>query len=203
MLHADIRIALGLSALAVGLATSAFGQVAPPGPYQFYSENPAPNKGNLAGGQQYDLDFTKKSLDPAIDYPTFPNPKAPQNIVKYQDHFFAANVGLGACFEIASSGPAGSDLVVSAQNQAGTHVWLADDNNGNGQFRLRFFIKAGAQYHVRVHEYSSPNNNNRDGIIVRKFNLDPGAAITATSCRAAGVPYWQFDLNGGNPYNPS
>jgi hypothetical protein len=200
MLHVDFKKAIGLSALAVGLATSAFGQT---GPYQFFSQYLAPNKGDLVSFQQYDLDFTKKSLDPALDYPTFPNPRAPQNIVKFQPHFFAVNFGFGSCFEIISTGPAGSDLAVSALNQSANYVWLADDNYGGGQFRLRFFIKAGPQFHVRVHEYASPNNNNRSNIIVRQLNLDPGAAITATSCRAAGLPYWQYDLNAGNPYNPS
>jgi hypothetical protein len=195
-----IMKAVGLSVLAAGLASTAFGQA---GPYQLFSEAPAPNKGDMSAGLQYDLDFTKKSFNPALDYPTFPNPKAPQNIVKFKPHFFFENQAPGACFEIQSTGPVGSDLVVSAMNQAGTYVWLADDNAGNRQFRLRFFIKSGAQYHLRVHEYVSPNNNDQNGMVLRKLNLDPGAAITATSCRAAGVPYWQIDLNGGNPFNPS
>jgi hypothetical protein len=200
MRHLNIRRAVSLSVLAAGLAASAFGQA---GPYKLYSESLAPNKGDMANGLQYDLDFTKTSLNPALNYPTFPNPKAPQNIVKFHPHFFFINIAPGACFEIQSSGPVGSDILISGRNQAGNYVWLADNNDGNGQFRVRIFIKSGAQNHVRIHEAKSPNNNNQNGIVVRKLNRDPGAAITATSCRAVGVPFWQSDLNFGNPYNPS
>jgi hypothetical protein len=199
MLHMNFRKAISLSALAAGLATSAFAQTAP---FQFYLEQPAPNPGNLAGVQEYDLDFTKTSLNPAINYPTFPNPKFPQNIVRYQPHNFTASVGLGACFEISSSGPVGSDLIVSVQNQAGTWVWLADENAGNHQFRARFFIRAGLPRALRVSESKSPNPNNQNRITVRKLNQTPGTAITATSCRVAGLPYWQLDVNGGYPILP-
>lgn len=192
--------AIRLATLAAGLATTAFAQV---GPYNFFSENPAPNKGDVMQGIQYDLDFTKISINPAINYSTFPNPKAPQNIVKFSPQFFFSNIAPGACYEINSAGPAGSDLILSVMNQAGNWVWLADDNAGGGQFRARLFIKPGAQQVIRISEYASPNNNNQNGIIIRKLNLDPGAAITAISCRQAGTPFWQRDLNLGNPFNPS
>jgi len=192
--------AVGLSVLAAGLATTAFAQG---GPFNTFSEYSAPNKGDLVHAFMYDLDFTKTSVNPAINYATFPNPKAPQFTVKFSPQFFSTLIAPGSCYEIQTSGPVGSDLLLSVMNQAGTWVWLADDNDGNRQFRARMFIRSGAQYNVRISEYTSPNNNDQNGVAVRKFNLDPGAAITATSCRAAGVPYWQPDLNGGNPYNPS
>jgi hypothetical protein len=200
MLPMNIRKAVSLSALTAGLVTSAFGQA---GPFNFFQEQLAPIKGNLMHAFQYDLDFTKVSINPAINYATFPNPNAPQFIVKFSPQFFASNIAPGACYEIQSSGPVGSDLLLSVLNQAGNWVWLADDNDGNGQFRARLFIKSGAQQNVRISEYASPNNNNQNGIVVRKFFLDPGSVITATSCRAVGVPFWQMDLNLGNPFNPS
>jgi hypothetical protein len=195
----NIIRAVSLAVLAAGWAASASAQG---GPFNTFSEYVAPNKGNLVHAFMYDLDFTKTSVNPAINYATFPNPKAPQFIVKFSPQFFSTQVAPGSCYEIQSSGPVGSDLILSVLNQAGNWVWLADDNDGNRQFRARVYIKSGAQYNVRISEYS-PNNNDQNGIAVRKFNLDPGDVITATSCRSAGVPFWQPDLNGGNPYNPS
>lgn len=192
--------AIGLSALAVGLATSAFGQVSP---NSFYQEQAAPNKQNAMAYFTYDLDFTKTSVNPAINYFTAPNPRSPANIVKFRPHTFVAAIGPGACFEISSSGPAGSDLILSVENQAGNFVWVADDNAGGGQFRARLYMNGSAQYTVRISEYFSPNNNNQNAINIIKVNADPGAAITAASCRVNGMPFWQYNLNAGNPYNPS
>jgi hypothetical protein len=182
------------------MATSAFAQVAP---NSFYQEQPAPAKQSAMAYFSYDLDFTKTSINPAINYYTAPNPRAPGNIVKFRPHTFVAAIGAGACFEISSSGPAGSDLILSVANQAGNYVWVADDNAGGGQFRARMYLPASAQYTVRISEYFSPNNNNQNAIGIIKVNADPGSAITASSCRTAGMPYWQPNLNAGNPYNPS
>jgi hypothetical protein len=200
MRHVNIRRAVSQSILAAGLATSAFAQIAP---FHAYTEQPAPNKGETVNALQFDLDFTKTSLNPAINYPTFPNPKFPQRIVKYEPYSFTASLTPGGCFEMASVGPTGSDLLLSVQNQGGYWVWLADDNGGNGQFKARLYIKSGAKYTVRISQSTTPNNNDQNGILVRKINADPGSAITASSCRVPGVPFWQPDLNLGNPYNPS
>lgn len=200
MFRMNFTNAVGISVLAAGLAASAFGQA---GPYKFTAEYLGLNKGDLLAGLQYDLDFTKTSVNPALNYPTFTNPRDARFTVKFHPHFFSTQVGPGSCYEIQSSGPAGSDLLLSVQNAAGAFVWLADDNNGGGQFRARLYVRPGAQTITRISEFTSPNNLNQNGIIVRKFNLDPGIAITPTSCRAAGVPFWQIDVNGGNPLNPS
>lgn len=195
----NMRNAVGVSVLAAGMAASAFGQFTP---IEFYREQAAPNKGDMAMHHNYNLDFTTNSANPAFNYFTFPNPKAPGFIVKYQSHTFVSAFAPGACFEIVSSGPNGADVILSVFNQAGAWTWLADDNAGNRQFRARIFLPGFAQYAVRISEYSPNNPNNQTHINVRKYNLDGGAAITATSCRLNGVPFWQPNLNGGNPYNP-
>jgi len=202
----NIGSAIGLAALVAGMATTAFGQVAP---YRSYQEQPAPNKQNAIAYFGYDLDFSKTSANPNNNYPFFPNPRNPVQNVKYMPQIFTAATGSGACFEIAStSTPAGSDLLLSVQNAAGNWVWLADDNAGAGQFRARMYIPAQAQYSVRISEYvtwvseGQQNTLNQANIGGIKVNADPGSAITASSCRIAGMPFWQPNLNGGNPYNP-
>ena len=199
MSHVDLRRAVSLWVLAAGLGTSAFAQSQP---FEFFHEELAPNKGDVHWYYQYDLDFTKTSANPALNYPTFPNPKAPGSIVKFQTHSFMPGIGTGSCVEIESFGPLASDLVLSVTNQAGTWKALADDNvAGTHHFKARLFLKFAVSYTVRIHEYSS-NPNNQNTISVKKINLNPGSAINATSCRVAGLPFWQSDLNLGNPYNP-
>jgi hypothetical protein len=200
MYSINFKRAISLSALAVGLATSAFGQIAP---VLSYMDEPVTAKGQTYLTLRPDLDFTKTSANPAADFPTFPNPRNPGNIVKYYTLNLVAAQFPGGCFEIASFGPAGSDVILSVQNQAGTWKWLADDNSGGGQFRARIYLPDNASYLARISEYSSPNNNNTNSIDFMKVNRDGGSAITATSCRATGMPFWQPNLNSGNPFNPS
>ena len=207
MRHINISRAISLAALAAGLGTSAFGQVAP---YESYQEQPAPNKQNPQAYFGFDLDFSKKSANPNIDYPSFPNPRNPVQNVRYMPYSLVSSVGSGACFEIFSnSAPAGSDLLLSVQNAAGNWVWLADDDAGNGQFWARIFVPANSGQTVRISEYvtwiseGQQNTLNQANIGVVKVNADPGSAVTASSCRVSGRPFWQSGLNSGNPYNPS
>lgn len=207
MRHMNIGKAISLAALAAGFGTSAFGQVLP---YESYQEQPAPTKQSAMAYFGYDLDFTKTSVNPNNNYQFFQNPRNPVQNVKYQPQIFTAAVGSGACFEISSgSAPAGSDLLLSVQNTAGNWVWLADDNAGGGQFRARLYIPAQAQYSVRISEYQTwvsegqQNTLNQANISMIKVNADPGSTISASSCRQTGVPFWQPNLNSGNPYNPS
>jgi hypothetical protein len=207
MRHINISRAISLAALAAGLGTSAFGQVAP---YESYQEQPAPNKQNPQAYFGFDLDFSKKSANPNIDYPSFSNPRNPVQNVRYMPYSLVAGSGSGACFEISSnSAPAGSDLLLSVQNAAGNWVWLADDNAGNGQFFARIYVPNGSGAMVRISEYvtwiseGQQNTVNQANIGVVKVNADPGSAVTASSCRLSGKPFWQSNLNSGNPYNPS
>jgi hypothetical protein len=207
MRHINISSAISLAALAAGLGTSAFGQVAP---YQSYQEQPAPNKQNPQAYFGFALDFSKKSANPNIDYPSFPNPRNTVQNVRYMPYSLVAGSGSGACFEISSnSAPAGSDLLLSVQNAANNWVFLADDNAGNGQFWARIYVPNGHGVTVRISEYltwiseGQQNTVNQANIGVVKVNADPGSAVTASSCRVSGKPFWQPTLNSGNPYNPS
>jgi len=207
MRHINISRAISLAALAAGLATSAFGQQSP---YESYQEQPALHKQDALAYFGFDLDFTKKSANPNIDYPTFPNPRNTANIVRYKPYSLVAASGSGACFEIFSNtAPAGSDLLLSVQNAANQWVFLADDNAGNGQFWARVYVTNGQGVTLRISEYVTRlangqlNTLNQANIGVVKVNADPGGAVTATSCHLSGKPFWQFNANSGNPYNPS
>ena len=92
--------------------------------------------------------------------------------------------------------------MVSVQNFAGNWTWLADDLSGGPQFFARFYIKPAAQNDVRISQYTNGNPNDQITVYVRKVKANPGATINASSCRLLNRPYWQMDLNSGNPYNP-
>lgn len=186
----------GLSAMAsFGLSVSAFGQ-----PYQHYQEKSAPNTGDMSVFHHYFLDFTTSSANPAYNWPTFTNPRNNSSVVRYAPHRITAAVSPGGCFEISSSAPMGSDILLSVQNNAGTWKFIADDNAGLGQFLARVYVKPSAQYEFRISEYSPGNNSNQPNIYVKKLKLNPGSSINSSSCRVSGIPYWQHDLNSGNPY---
>jgi len=190
---------VGLVVMASGFATTAFSQAAP---YLYHQEKSAPNTGDMSLFQHFAVDFTANSANPAYNLPTYPNPRFSTNIVRYFKHVIVAGVNPGGCYEITSSGAAGSDPIISAQNNSGTWNYLADDNNGSSQFRARVYIKPSAQYEFRISEYNSGNNNNQIQVYVKKLNLSayPGSGNpTASMCYQLGVPYWQSDLNSGNP----
>jgi hypothetical protein len=194
-------VSFGLAALTIGLVSTVSAQTVP---HEFYHEKSLPisDQGDIFI-HTYSLDFTKTSLNPSLNYETFPNPRNTSSIVKFFPHRLVAAASPGACFEITSEGPAGADPIISVQNHAGVWAWLADDNQGGGQFRARIYIKPVGQYEFRISQYTPGNNNDQLGIRVRKIKANSGSAINATSCRLSGVPFWQNDLNSGNPYNPS
>ena len=194
MHYGNFMKVIGLAALVAGFATTAHAY-----PYQFYQEETAVNYGDEALFWHFGLDFTATSSNSGENFQTFTNPRS-GGTVKY---YPLSIVSLGGCYEIHTTGFSGSDPIVSVQNQSGTWNWLADDNAGSAQFWIRAYIKPSAQNEFRISEYSS-NSNNQLQVYVKKIKADPGETINgAQSCRQSGMPYWQYDLNSGNPYDRS
>lgn len=194
MHYRNIMKAVGFAALAAGFATNAHAN-----PFQFYQEETAVNYGDEALYWSFDLDFTATSANPANNFFTFTNPRS-GGTAKY---YGLSIVSLGGCYDIHTTGASGSDPIISVQNQAGTWNWLADDNGGNGQFWARVYLKPSGANELRISEYSS-NSNNQLQVYVKKIKADPDSIINgAQSCRQSGMPFWQYDLKSGDPYNPS
>lgn len=197
MHYGNIIKVVGLATLVMGFGTSAHAQASP---YQFYQEEVAVNWQDESLWWNFDIDFTKTSVNPLFDFWTFTNPRSGGTVKSYPFKLVAA---VGTCYEIHTTGAAGSDPMVSVKNYAGNWTWLADDNGGvSPQFFARFYIKPPAQYDLRISEYTNGNPNDQITVIVRKVKANPGATINSSSCRLSGAPYWQEDLNSGNPYNP-
>ncbi len=195
MHYGNIIKVVGLATLAMGFATSAHAQNSP---YQFYQEETAVAWQSESLYWTFDVDFTKTSANPLYNFTTFTNPRTGGTVNSYPLKI----VSLGGCYEIRTTGATGSDVLLSVQNYNNVWTWLADDNGGNGQFFARVYIKPPAQYDLRISEYTNGNANDQITVIMRKVKANPGSTINSSSCRLLNQPYWQMDLNSGNPYNP-
>lgn len=194
MKYGNIMQLVGAATLALGFATSAHAE------YLFYQEETAVNYGDESIFWFFDLDLTKTSANSAYNFPTFTNPRSGSTVKYYPLNL----VSLGGCYDIHTTGASGSDPIISVQNQAGTWTWLADDNAGSAQFWVRVYIKPSAINELRISEYTNGNNNDQLQVDIKRVKADPGSTINgAQSCRQSGMPYWQYDLNSGNPYDPS
>jgi len=196
MHYGNIMKVVGAATLALGFATSAHAQSSPG---QFYQEEVATTYQSEALFWFFDVDFTKTSANPIDNFQTFPNPRSGGTVNYYPLRI----VSLGGCYDIHTTGASGSDPIISVQNQAGTWTWLADDNAGSAQFWVRVYLKPAGTNELRISAYSNGNSNDQIQVYVKKVKADPGSTINSQSCRQSSMPYWQSDLNSGNPYNPS
>lgn len=144
------------------------------------------------------MDFTKTSANPVYNFQTFTNTQSGGTV----NYYPLKIIILGGCYEIHTTGAAGSDPIISVQNQAGTWTWLADDPGGAPQFYVRVYLNPPSQNEMRISAYRNGNAKDQITVAVRKVKANPGSTINSSSCRLLNKPYWQADLNSGNPYNP-
>jgi hypothetical protein len=201
MKYGNIMKAVGAAVLAIGFAKPAHAF-----PYLFYRERTAVNYGDVISNMDFDLDFTTTSANGGNQFLTFTNPRS-NTYVKY----FPLTIFAAGCYEIQSAaGAQGADPIISVKNQSGTWNWLADDNAGYAQFRVRVYITSSdpainspEASGLAIAGYTYSNKNDVIDVWIKKIKANPGETVNgAQSCRQGGIPYWQSDLNSGNPYNP-
>jgi hypothetical protein len=151
------------------------------------------------------IDYSMASAAfPSRNFPTWANPNGGAT-VEYFTQMLNSDVSpSGTCYDISTgSASSGADPIAHVMNGAGTWMKLADDNAGSNMFRARVFVTPRAQREIRISPYFASGTNDQVYLTVKKIRANGGSAINAQSCRQTGVPFHQFDLNGGNPYDPS